>query len=443
MVTNSAANKSIPVIQDPIATERKKLRVLLLAEPCNPKWSSVPLVGYNIVKSLAQRPDLDVTLATHIRNKPGLDGDPLLDLAKVCYIDNDWLAAPAFHLSRLLRGGTNSAWSVNTAMAWPSYVAFEWHVYRRFGKEITNHHFDLIHRITPVSPVISSPLVCWTKIPMIIGPLNGGLPWPKEFDDLRRREREWLLPFRKFSRFLPYFGAMYRKAAAIIYASQHTGKEIPSGNGPRFWVPENGVDPARFLLASGWCPPQGPFRFVSVGRFAAGKCFDLVIEAISRSEILRKCRLSLIGDGEEKTKLQNLVEEKELTGVVEFPGWLDQSALSALLRSSQVFVFPSIKEFGGGVVMEAMSAGLPCIVSDYGGPGETVNSDSGYKLKITNREGLTQRLQEVMEELVKNPEKCETMGKVAIQRVQKEFLWSAKAEKLVEIYRQILPTVKS
>ena len=47
-----------------------RTRVLLIAEACNPTWTSVPLVGYQVARALAARQDLDVTLATHVRNRP-------------------------------------------------------------------------------------------------------------------------------------------------------------------------------------------------------------------------------------------------------------------------------------------------------------------------------------------------------------------------------------
>ncbi|HZL70913.1 MAG TPA: hypothetical protein VFC86_00535, partial [Planctomycetota bacterium] len=65
------------------AAPRDRLRVLLLAEMCNPTWSSVPLVGYNLARALASRPDLSVTLVTQVRNESAVRADPLSQLADV------------------------------------------------------------------------------------------------------------------------------------------------------------------------------------------------------------------------------------------------------------------------------------------------------------------------------------------------------------------------
>src|SRR5437588_6613615 len=100
------------------------LRVLVIAEACNPTWTSVPLVGYHFARALADRPDLDVTLVSHVRNRPALETDSIAAKARLHFIDNEWLARPLYKLSKFLRGGQSLSWTIDTAMAWPSYMVF-------------------------------------------------------------------------------------------------------------------------------------------------------------------------------------------------------------------------------------------------------------------------------------------------------------------------------
>ena len=195
----------------PWPTIARPPRVLLIAEACHPAWTSVPLVGYNFARALAARPDLQVTLVSQVRNRSALEADPIAAAVRLHFVDNEWLARPLYRLARLLRGGTALSWPVDTAMAWPSYMVFEEELFRHFRRPLNDGQFDIIHRVTPLTPTMGSPMARLVDVPMIVGPLNGGLPWPKEYPELRRQEREWLVPLRGLYKHLPYYRSTYRR----------------------------------------------------------------------------------------------------------------------------------------------------------------------------------------------------------------------------------------
>ncbi|MCX7712773.1 MAG: hypothetical protein N2035_03800 [Chthoniobacterales bacterium] len=112
-----------------------------------------------------------------------------------------------------------------------------------------NQAIHLLHRITPVLPTAPSPLVKWSSFPFVLGPINGGLPWPTEYPELRKKEREFLVPLRSFYRWLPYSRSTYQDARAVITGCKHTDSEIPSSfRGIRAIIPENGVAPEKFRI---------------------------------------------------------------------------------------------------------------------------------------------------------------------------------------------------
>lgn len=417
------------------------MRVLVIAEACNPTWTSVPLVGYQLARALAARPDLEVTVATHVRNRPGLDGDVLGKLARVSYVDNEWLARPLHNLSKLVRGGQSLSWTIDTALAWPAYMAFERQLYRQLERQLTGGDFDLIHRVTPLTPTMGSPLAGMTDVPMVIGPLNGGLPWPAEYPELRRQEREWLVPLRGLYKRLPFYGSTYRHLAGVIAGSKHTATEVPASfGGKRFYLPENGVDPTRFPIADAWPEPHpnGRFTFITVGRLVPYKGADLIVEAMACSRALRNCNLVIVGDGPQRGPLTELVQKHGLQNNVRIAGWVDQPQLANELGSSQSFVFPSLREFGGGVVLEALAKGLPSIVANYGGPAELVTPDCGVLLPMRPRGEMVESLRTAMEGFASNPARCRAMGAAACKKVRDEFTWDVKAGRIVEMYRETL-----
>ena len=157
-----------------------------------------------------------------------------------------------------------------------------------------------------------------------------------------------------------------------------------------------------------------------------------------QSEALRHCELVVIGDGPQRAELESLTGSLEAGDVVQFRGNIDNAKIADELRSAQVFVFPSLREFGGGVVLEAMASGLPCIVVDYGGPAELLNSDSGILLPMRRRDEMVANLRAAMESLASDSPRCGAMGAAGVQRVRDHFTWSAKADRIAAIYRDIV-----
>jgi glycosyltransferase involved in cell wall biosynthesis len=419
--------------------EKAKLRVLAIAEACNPQWSSVPLVGFSFVRALASRSDLELTLITQVRNRDALLADPISGQVAIHFVDNDTVARPLFRLSQFLRGGTGLSWTTATALSWPGYMAFERIVAKTFGGALRRGEYDLIHRITPLTPTLGSPLASRTNVPMLIGPLNGGLPWPKEFPELRRQEREWLVPLRGIYRHMPYYRSTYKHAAGVIAGSKSTAKEVPAYfRGLRYYLPENGIDPERFPVDVQPAEAGSRFRFVTVGRLVPYKGMDLILRALAGYPRLCDSDLTIIGDGPQRSSLEALARELGLEHRVRFLGWLTQSEVARELSLSQAFVFPSLREFGGGVVLEAMAMGLPPIVVDYGGPGELVTPDCGVLVPLVSREKLIPALASAMETVATDPALRHCLGQSARKRVLEEFTWDVKARKLVDIYRDVL-----
>jgi Glycosyltransferase len=176
-----------------------------------------------------------------------------------------------------------------------------------------------------------------------------------------------------------------------------------------------------------------------VGRLVPYKCADIVIESIGKLDqaIQNKIRLKIVGDGQERNHLENRVKELNLGEIVSFAGWVNQQETLDYYRKADIFCFPSIREFGGAVVIEAMACGLPCIVANNGGIGEYVTEETGFKIEPISREYLTQELTSKIQMLVEDDQLRESMSASAIER-SREFAWDKKAEKIVEIYEHMV-----
>ena len=410
-------------------------RVLVVAEAANPEWVSVPLVGWSLARALTAVADVHVV--TQVRNRDAFVRAGMVEGVDFTAIDSEALARPLWKLGALLAGG-RGGWTIQQAVATISYPYFERLVWQRFGADIRAGRFDVVHRVTPLSPVQQSPIAAKCRsvgVPFVLGPINGGVPWPKGFEAEMQREREWLSRLRGLYRALPGRQATLR-ADAILCGSRQTMRDIPAAHQGRvIYLPENAVDPARFNARAVHGGP-GPMRACFIGRLVPLKGVDMLIAAAA--PLLRDGRLVLeiVGDGDRMSSLR--AQAAEFGAGVVFHGWKAHTEVQEIAARCQVLAFPSIREFGGGVVLEAMALGLAPIVVDYAGPAELVTQDTGWKVPILDRAGVIAGLAERLEWCVAHPAEVAQKAQAARARVQALFTWARKADQIAQVYQWVL-----
>lgn len=409
-------------------------RVLAIAEAANPEWVSVPLVGWSLAHAL--REVADVHLVTHVRNREAVLRQGYIEGNSVTFIDSDRLARPLWQLGEVLRFGKGRGWTTVQAMAALAYPHFERLVWREFGQLIEAGEFDIVHRITPLSPTISSSMArkcARARVPFVLGPLNGGVPWPEGFNAERLAEREVLSYLRSAYRYLPGRNRTLRHAAAILTGSEHTRSEIPDRFQDKVvYLPENAVDPARFsrLLR----PGMPPLRACFIGRMVPYKGPDMLLSAAAPLLQSGALRLEMIGDGPMLEELKAQALEEGIEDAVTFHGWMPHEQVQEVAGGCHMLTFPSIREFGGGVVLEAMALGLVPLVVDYAGPGELVTRETGIKVPIGPRAAIIKGVRKALKDVVADPGQLAPMSEAARARVLAHFTWSAKARQVAQVY---------
>ena len=417
------------------------MRVLLLAEACNPEMVSVPLVGWGHADAIRRR--VDAHLVTQIRNAAALERAGLKPGVDFTAIDSERVARPAYKLASLLRGGKGKGWTTLSAINTFVYAHFERLAWSAFGPRIKAGEFSVVHRITPLSPTSVSPMAPKIRragVPLVIGPLNGGVPWPKQFDAARRQEKEWLSYVRGAYKLLPGIHRTRRSASAIIVASRDVWGQMPAHlHGRMEYVPENAIDPARFpLAAERTFPADRPLRVAFVGRLVPYKGADMLIEAAAPLLRSGQLALTIAGNGPQLDGLRQQAAALGLADRVSLPGWVDHSAVAATLAAADVFAFPSVREFGGGVALEAMAVGTVPMVVDYAGPAELVTDHTGYLVPLGDRPQIVERVRSLLAALVADRSPLAAKSAAAVRRAREQFTWDAKAAQSVEVYRWLL-----
>ena len=414
----------------------RPIRALVVAEACNPEWVSVPLVGWSHYAALARRPDVAAHLVTQVRNRDALVRAGLVEGEDFTALDTEAVAGPLFRLGDKLAGGKGKGWTTKmavSALGWPYFEKLLW---RQFGSDL-RESFDVVHQLTPLSPTLAPRTASRCKragVPFVWGPLNGGVPWPREFDAARRQEKEWLSYVRGIYKLNPAYRASRRDAAAILIASGATFRQMNrTGRKKAFFLPENAIDPARFARRRGRSAAR-PLRCLFLGRLVPYKGCDMLLEAAAGLVRAGEVTIDVIGDGPQRPELEKFIGRENLAGGVTLAGWVEHAAVQDRLAASDVLTFPSIREFGGGVVLEANAVGLPCVVPDYGGVGELVTDATGWKLPMGTRGQLVSQLRGVLETLVRDPAEVDAKGRTARDEVFARHTWDARAAATAKVW---------
>jgi glycosyltransferase involved in cell wall biosynthesis len=414
----------------------RPLRPLLIAEAANPDWVSVPLVGWSHAAAIRKRLP-GAHLVTQVRNRDAILRAGWVEGQDFTAIDSEAVARPLTKLAEKLRGGKGKGWTTKmavNAMAMPYFWKLAW---QQFGPRLRAGEFDFVHHLTPLSPTITSslgPKVRELGLPFVWGPLNGGVPWPKEFDAERRAEKEWLSYVRDAYRLMPGYLSTRRSASAILVASRDTLAQMPrSVHGKCIYLPENAIDPARFSRRRNRTATL-PLKVVFLGRLVPYKGCDMLLDAAAPLVRDGKLTIDVLGDGPELPKLKAIAAREKIEAGVTFVGWVNHAQVQDRLVDADVFAFPSIREFGGGVAVEAMAVGVPPVVVAYGGLAELVTDRTGWLIPIGPRASIVSNLRNTLARLCDHPAEIDARSTPAWRRAHEQFTWDAKAACTLQVY---------
>jgi glycosyltransferase involved in cell wall biosynthesis len=261
----------------------------------------------------------------------------------VCVITGESVSADASRGYRLL--------CVRTRFRIP-HLTFAIMATRALVLELTKEKFDVVHII---GNYFSAPLALAARmahVPLIVQTIAG-------MEAVRIRHPVMGIPIWGSLRVVHAITAPNRYQSELL--SKITGKPVT-------YIP-NGIETIPMVLSSN----NSTFTFCTISRLSKGKRIDLLINA---AEILRKdnCdfRLLIIGDGEERKRLQQMIRARGLEGIVVLLGYLPHPVALGILASADCYVSASKSEGYGLSIAEAVSYGKPIIASYFKGIEELV-----------------------------------------------------------------------
>ena len=172
---------------------------------------------------------------------------------------------------------------------------------------------------------------------------------------------------------------------------------------------------------------------LAVGRLSHQKGFDILIRAFSNTLAKKGFQLTILGEGDQREMLENLIKDLKLEDQVYLPGYHEHPEL--WMKKAHCFVLSSRWEGFGHVVVEAMTTGTPIISTQcHFGPEEILeNGQSGKLVPIENQLALEDALVEMTD---KNQSHIPKRVARAQQRA-KDFCMNA----IVAEYEQLFASV--
>lgn len=189
-----------------------------------------------------------------------------------------------------------------------------------------------------------------------------------------------------------------------------------------------GIDPGLFNIVSHNGIGK---RLLYVGRLSTVKGLPILLQSLvylkqQHPDVI----LTVVGDGGDRTCLEQMTADLGLKDNVNFVGYKSQTEVRKYFEETDVFVLSSFAEGVPVVLMEAMASGVPVVAPQIAGVSELVENDvSGYIVPPGEKISLAQTIEKLLND-------CELRAKFSIagrKKVEKEFNINIEAEKLYQI----------
>ncbi|WP_299023999.1 glycosyltransferase [uncultured Sulfitobacter sp.] len=194
-------------------------------------------------------------------------------------------------------------------------------------------------------------------------------------------------------------GTKVARSKFTVGITSYGRSQLARWAGPDHWdkikVVHCGIEPAHFPSPTPL--PDGPMRFVAIGRFVEQKGQLLALDALAKlTQSHPDAHLTLIGDGEMRPQIEARIEALGLGENITLTGWVDEARILAELQSAHALLMPSFAEGLPMVIMEAMAAGRLVIATYIAGiPELVIPNKTGWLVPAGDADALAQAMRDL------------------------------------------------
>jgi glycosyltransferase involved in cell wall biosynthesis len=301
--------------------------------------------------------------------------------------------------------------------------------------------FDIVHHVS--WGTVNDPPPLWRLGPPFVwGPLGGGQAAPLTFAlylggrgflrEVSRTARRHLVPLR------PSLRRAAAHSAAILATNRETSEVLKRAGASRVELfLDGGIQPDEFIARRRLRTVGDRLELVWAGRLEARKALSLALEAMALVPEL-SVRLSVAGEGPLRRALERRTVALGLGERVRFLGLVPRARLLGnVFANSDAFLFTSLQDSFGSVVIEAMAAGLPVLGLDHQGFGTMIPRQAAIKVPVTSPAATIRGLADGIRTLAASPDVGQRMGAAARCHALSES-WSLRVVRMNELYRRCL-----
>ena len=397
-------------------------KIIVCAFACEPGKGSEPGVGWNWAVHLSKY--VNVTVVTRSNNKPIIEKE----LSKQFYNNLSFIYFDipiVSKIKKILPFGVQFY-----------YLLWEFLVIKKIPdfKE-----YEIIQRLTFVSTVTFLRLYKLNK-PYILSFCAGGEITPQTIyrryyfsDKAKEIIRLYYNSLYKYSSLIK---RIYLGSKLILAVTADTQKFIENFGIRNKLIVEPAIG-LNELKANKNCEKK--YKIIYAGALIYLKNVDIIIKAIGKLSN-DKIVLDIYGSGNKEKSLKKYIDYNSLGKRIHFNGNISRDSLLTKYPEYDLAIHSSSHDSGSMFLLESISAGVPVLFLDTGGPKEIFNGIA-YPLKVNpelSYDGIVNSFKEKIEWFYENYEEFMTMFWEYRENIVERFNWDNKAKRMVALYKEIL-----
>lgn len=403
------------------------MKILINCYACSPYKGSEPGMGWNFIKSLCRLHELHIITESKFQQ----------DLNQ--YFEEHPEEKPFYHFYFIEKERHKKLRKI-----WP--LSYYW-FYKAWQKKALilaktldqKENFDVIHQLNMVGYREPGYFYKLNK-PLVWGPIGGMcispwclLPSTGIYGTLYYGFRNLINIYQMH--FKTRVRSFAKSSSAIISATQDNHDGIL-----KRWGKESIIIPEVGMLEDKQKKQISPrsnniLKIAWSGQHTPGKALNLLLEAISISNLKDNIELHVIGQGKYTLRWKRLAKRYHLNNII-WHGWVKREEAISIMKECNLFCITSIADLTSTVLLEALSYGLPVIALNHCGFSNVITIDCGIKIDIHSKKQVVNDFAQAIKTIYNNEEWRIQMSQNALKRAS-DFTWEEKATQIDNIYHQI------